>query len=150
MWIGWTLAPVIAARPSGAASNSVAFLHQRHPDAFSGGADCCPTSGYASANDQDVGIDFVLFLIVYSIRPGRCRALPLKEIVPVSHLIPRLRGHNKTLIRSRFGISGRYRKRVCMSTRIIDYRLHTRRILENDEEGRVENRVVCFTYKSMP
>src|SRR5512139_2412852 len=40
MRVARTLAPMIAARPSGAASNGVAFLHQRHPDSLSGGADC--------------------------------------------------------------------------------------------------------------
>jgi hypothetical protein len=96
MWIGWALTPVIAARPSGAASNGVAFLYQRHPDAFSGGTDCGPASGYASANDQDIRIDFVLFLIIDCVWPGWRRALPLKEIVPVGHLVPPLRGHNRT------------------------------------------------------
>ncbi len=95
MWIGWTLAPVIAARSSSPTPYGVAFLHQRHPGSFPRCADCCPTPGDASANDLDVGIDFVFFFIIHSVWPGWCSSLPLKEIVPVGHICSSITSSNE-------------------------------------------------------
>ena len=79
---------MIATRPAGAASDCIALFHQRDTDSFPGRADCGPASRYASANDQDIGVNFMLFFVIYDVRPGWRNALFKIIIVPFGHEAP--------------------------------------------------------------
>ena len=76
---------MIAARTSGAASDRVALFHQRYANSFSGRAYCSPATGNASANDEDIGINLMLFFVIYGVGPGRRNALFKIIIVPFGH-----------------------------------------------------------------
>jgi hypothetical protein len=70
MGIGRCDTPVVAAGASRTAPDGIRLFHQRHFSAGSGGADSCPATGDTPADNQDIGFDFLFFIVANGIRPG--------------------------------------------------------------------------------
>ena len=70
MGIGRRDTPVVAAGASRTAPDGIRLFHQRHFNPGPGGADSGPAPGDASADNQDIGFDFLFLIIAYGVGPG--------------------------------------------------------------------------------
>ena len=103
MGIGGTLAPVVAARPAGAAPDGIPLLHHHHLGTVPRGADGRPAAlaqhenpenRDAPADDEHIGLDLPLLVIVDPVGPGRGLPLVVQIVVPLGHFVLFLQDRN--------------------------------------------------------
>jgi hypothetical protein len=70
MGIGRCDTPVVATGASRTTPDGICLFYQRHFNTVSGGADSCPTPGDTPADNQDIGLDFLLLIVTYGVGPG--------------------------------------------------------------------------------